>query len=119
MEQTGAVADEPSTLIFKRLKEAIESRIVAIEGAKQIDILPEEDTLNVQLIQELQQQRDKLNRRREGRLLNLGIYRGALTQQQLPSTVDLEMDEMLSQLRSLKLTKMELMAAAQLMPFLN
>ena len=34
IEKTGAVADEPSTLIFKRLKEAIELRIVAIEGAK-------------------------------------------------------------------------------------
>jgi len=74
--------------VFKRLKEAIELRIVAIEGAKQIDVLPEEDALNVQLIQELRQQRDKLDYRREGRLLNLGIHRGALTQQQLPSTVD-------------------------------
>ena len=34
MEMTGAVADEPRTLVFKRLKEAIESRIVAVEGAK-------------------------------------------------------------------------------------
>jgi len=50
MEQTGAVADEPSTLIFKRLKEAIELRIVAIKGAKQMDVLLEEDALNVQLI---------------------------------------------------------------------
>jgi hypothetical protein len=50
VEQTGAVADEPSTLIFKRLKEAVESRIRAVEGAKQIDVLPEEDPLNVQLI---------------------------------------------------------------------
>jgi len=96
MEQTGAVADKPSTLVFERLKKAIESRIVAIEGAKQIDVLPEEDALNVQLIQELRQQRDELNRRREGRLLNLGVYREALTQQQSPSTVDQEMDEMLS-----------------------
>ena len=53
IEQTGAVADEPNTLIFKRLKEAVELRIVAVEGAKQIDVLPEEDALNVQLIQEL------------------------------------------------------------------
>jgi len=96
MEQIGAVADKPSTLIFKRLKEAVESRIVAIEGAKQMDILPEEDALNVQLIQKLRQQRDKLDHRREGRLLNSGIHRGALTQQQSPSTIDQEMDEMLS-----------------------
>ena len=47
IEKIGAVADEPSTLIFKRLKEAIELRIVAIEGAKRIDILPEEDVLNI------------------------------------------------------------------------
>ena len=47
IEKIGAVVDEPSTLIFKRLKEAIESRIVAIEGAKRIDILPEEDVLNI------------------------------------------------------------------------
>jgi len=36
--------------VFKRLKEAIESRIVAVEGVKQIDVLLEEDALNVQLI---------------------------------------------------------------------
>jgi len=41
--------------VFKRLKEAVESRIVAVEGAKQINVLPEEDALNVQLIQELRQ----------------------------------------------------------------
>jgi hypothetical protein len=76
IEQTGAVADKPSTLIFKRLKEAIELRIVAIEGAKRIDILLEEDALNIQLIQELRQQRDKLNRR----LLDSGIHGGALAQ---------------------------------------
>ena len=50
MEQTGAVVDEPSTLIFKRLKEAVELRIVAVEGAKQMDVLLEEDALNIQLI---------------------------------------------------------------------
>jgi hypothetical protein len=43
IEKIGAVADKPSTLIFKRLKEAIKSRIIAIEGAKQINILLEED----------------------------------------------------------------------------
>jgi hypothetical protein len=115
MEKTGAVADEPRTLIFKRLKEAVESRIVAVEGAKRMDILPEEDALNIQLIQELRQQRDELDRR----LLDLGVHGGAPTQQQSPSTVDQEMDEMVSQLRSLKLTKTELAAAARSMPFLN
>ena len=49
MEKTGAVADKPSTLIFKRLKEAIELRIIAIENAKRMDVLLE-DPLNIQLI---------------------------------------------------------------------
>ena len=47
IEKIGAVVDEPRTLVFKRLKEAVELRIVAIEGAKQIDILLEEDVLNI------------------------------------------------------------------------
>ena len=47
IEKIGAVVDEPSTLVFKRLKEAIELRIVAIEGAKRIDVLLEEDILNI------------------------------------------------------------------------
>ena len=34
IEKTGAAVDEPSTIIFKRLKEAIELRIIAIEGTK-------------------------------------------------------------------------------------
>ena len=50
MEKTGAVANEPSTLVFKRLKEAVELRIRATENAERMDILPEEDALNVQLI---------------------------------------------------------------------
>ena len=53
VEKTGAVADEPRTLVFERLKEAVELRIVAVEGAKRMDVLLEEDALNVQLIQEL------------------------------------------------------------------
>jgi len=84
---------------------------VTIEGAKRIDIFLEEDALNVQLIQELRQQRDKLDRRREGRLLDLGIHRGALTQQQSPPTIDQEMDEMVSQLKRLRLSKTELAVA--------
>ena len=47
MEKIGAVADEPSTLVFGRLKEAVELRIIAIECAKRIDVLLEEDALNV------------------------------------------------------------------------
>jgi hypothetical protein len=89
MEKTGAVADEPSTLVFERLKEAVESRMMAVEGAERMDVLPEEDALNVQLIQELRQQRNELSRRREGRLLNPvrpGVHGGALTQQQSPTT---------------------------------
>jgi len=45
MEKTGAVADEPSTLVFERLKEAVELRIVAIESAKRIAVL--EEVLNI------------------------------------------------------------------------
>jgi hypothetical protein len=55
IEKTGAVADESRTLVFKRLKKAVKLRIVAVEGAKRIDVLLEEDALNVQLIQELRQ----------------------------------------------------------------
>ena len=50
MEKTGAVADEPRTLVFERLKEAVKLRIIAIEGAEWMDILLEEDPLNIQLI---------------------------------------------------------------------
>ena len=46
MEKTGAVVDEPNTLIFKKLKEAIKLRITATEGAKQMDTLLEK-ALNV------------------------------------------------------------------------
>ena len=55
MEQTGAVADKPSTLVFEELKEAVESRIVAAENTKRMAVLLEEDVLNVQLIQKLRQ----------------------------------------------------------------
>ena len=90
MEKTGAVADEPSTLVFERLKEAVESRIMATENAERMAVLPEEDALNVQLIQELRQQRNELNRRREGRLLNpvrSGVQKGA---QMPPMSIDQE-----------------------------
>ena len=46
MEKIGAVADEPSTLIFKRLKEAVKLRIVAVENAKRIAVLLKE-VLNI------------------------------------------------------------------------
>jgi len=42
MEKTEAVVDEPSTLIFKRLKEAIELRIIAVENAKQMAVFLED-----------------------------------------------------------------------------
>jgi hypothetical protein len=83
IEQTGAVVDKPSTFVFKRLKEAVESRIMATENAERMTILLERDVLNVQLIQELRQQRSEFNRQREGRLLDLarpGIHGGALAQ---------------------------------------
>ena len=34
IEKTGAVAEEPSTLVFKRLKKAVKSRIMAAENVK-------------------------------------------------------------------------------------
>ena len=49
IEKTGAVADEPSTLVFERLKEAVELRIIAVESAERMAVL-EEEVLNVQLI---------------------------------------------------------------------
>ena len=79
--------------------------MMAVEGAKRMDVLPEEDALNVQLIQELRQQRP-------------GVHGGALPQQQ-SATTDQEMDEMGSQLKSPRLSKTELVAAARLMPFLD
>jgi hypothetical protein len=121
IETTGAVADKPSTLIFKRLKRAVESRIIATENAKRIAVLPEEDVLNVQLIQELRQQRNELDHRRDGRLLNPvrpGVRGGALTQEQSPTT-DQEMDEMVDQLKSLRLRRTELAVATRSMPFIN
>ena len=47
IEKTRAIVDEPSTLIFERLKEAVELRIIAIEGTKRMDIFLEEDVLNI------------------------------------------------------------------------
>ncbi len=119
MEKIGAVVDKPSTLIFERLKEAVKSKIIATENTKRMDILLEEDALNIQLIQELWQQKNELDCRGEGRLLGPGVHRGASTQQQLPPTVDQEMDEMVGQLKSLRLTETELAAAIQSMPFLD
>ena len=49
IEKTRAVADEPSTLVFERLKEAVELRIMAAESAERMAAL-EEEVLNVQLI---------------------------------------------------------------------
>ena len=49
IEEIGAIVDKLSTFIFKRLKEAVELRIIAIESAKRMAIL-EEEVLNIQLI---------------------------------------------------------------------
>jgi len=48
--------------MFKRLKEAVELRIMAAENVKQMAVLLKEDVLNIQLIQELRQQGNKLDR---------------------------------------------------------
>jgi hypothetical protein len=92
IEKTGAVADEPRTLVFKRLKEAVESRMMASENAERMAVLPEKDVLNVQLIQELRQQRNKLDSRREGRLLDL--VRSVQERVRMPPvSMDQEMDK--------------------------
>ena len=46
MEKTGAIVDKPNTLIFEKLKEAIELRIIATESTKQMAVLKEE-VLNI------------------------------------------------------------------------
>ena len=53
---------------------------MATENVEQMAILPEEDVLNVQLIQELRQQRNELDRQREGRLLDLRKHTTLLNQ---------------------------------------
>ena len=45
IEKTGAVVDEPSTLVFKRLKEVVELRIMAAESAERMAVL--EEVLNI------------------------------------------------------------------------
>ena len=47
IEQTGAVVDKPSTFVFERLKEAVESRIMAVENAERMTIFLEKDALNI------------------------------------------------------------------------
>ena len=84
-------------------------------------ILPHVNIQEMQLIQEIRQQRNKLNYRSKKGLLNpVGpiIHKGAPTQQQSPST-DQEMDKIVGQLKSLRLTKTELAVAVQSIPFLN
>ena len=88
MAKTGADPDRRESFNFYQLLRAVESRIMATENTERMDVLPEEDALNVQLIQELRQQRDELDRRREGGLLDAGVHGGALAQQQSPPTVD-------------------------------
>ena len=55
MKKIGVIVDKLNTFMFKRLKKAIELKIIAVEGVEQMDILLKEDTLNVQLVQELRQ----------------------------------------------------------------
>ena len=79
--ETGANPDRRESFNFYQLLRAVESRIIATENAERMAVLPEEDALNVQLIQELRQQRNEINRKREGRLLDpvrLGVRGGAL-----------------------------------------
>ena len=47
MEKTGAVANEPNILMFKKLKKAVELRIIAVKNAKRMAVLPEKNVLNI------------------------------------------------------------------------
>ena len=72
-----------------------------------------------QVSQETDPELKKLDRRREGRLLDpvrSGVQERA---QVLPVSIDQEMDEMVNQLKSLRLNKAELATVAQSMPFLD
>ena len=64
MAKTRADPDRRESFNFYQLLKAVESRIMAAENAEKIAVLPEKDILNVQLIQELRQQRNKLDRQR-------------------------------------------------------
>ena len=105
MAKTGADPDRRESFDFYQLLRAVESRIMATENAKRMDVLLEEDPLNIQLIQELRQQRP-------------GVHGGALTQQKSPAT-DQEMGEMVGQLRSQKLSKTEPAVATRLILLLD
>ena len=91
MAETGADPDRRESFDFYQLLRAVESRIMATENAERMAVLLEEDALNVQLIQELQQQRNEISRQREGRLLNLGVQERAWIP---PVSMDQEMDKM-------------------------
>ena len=122
MVKTGADLDRRESFNFYQLLRAVELRIMATENAKRMDILLE-DPLNIQLIQELRQQRNKLYCGSKKRLLDpVGptVHGGVLMQQQqLPPIVDQETEEIVSQPRSLKLSKTEPVAATRSMLFLN
>ena len=47
IEKTGAVVDKPSTFVFKRLKKAVELKMMVSENTKRITILLEKDAQNV------------------------------------------------------------------------
>ena len=51
--KTGADLDRRESFNFYQLLRAVELRIVAAENAERMAVLPEEDTLNIRLIQEL------------------------------------------------------------------
>jgi len=87
IKKIGAVAYEPSTFVFERLKQTMLLQMTAVEGAERISVLSHENTQEMQLVRELRQQRDEVNRRREGRLLDLIgpiVHGGVLMRQQQP-----------------------------------
>ena len=96
MAKTGADPDRRSSFDFCQLLRAVESKIMATENAERMTILPHVNMQEMQLIQEIRQQRNELNCGSEKRLLgpvSPDVHKGTPTQQQSPST-DQEIDEM-------------------------
>ena len=97
MAKTGADPDRRSSFDFYQLLRAVESKIMATENAERMTILPHRNMQEMQLIQEIRQQRNELNCGSEKRLLDpVGptVHEGVLMRQQQSPSTDQEIDEM-------------------------
>ena len=89
MAKTGADPDRRESFDFYQLLRAVESKIIATENAERMTILPHVNMQEMQLIQEIRQQRNELNCGSKKGLLDpvgLIVHGGALLQQQSPTT---------------------------------